>query len=220
MKKRSMLTVCLLAGFGCIAQSQEHRIGITVGGGSQKYNGDLGNGFQLKNEVWRGSVAVNANYYLNPSFDVGLNGSIGDFGFCQPHDMADKEAALEDRCPGCLARVGLGNLSSRMYMGGALLKYKFSNGYLLREDFRIRPYVYAGVSVNYLQDKMRMNCIVEGNYLVVNSGIGARYYLNERFNVGYNLNIGYFTSDGLDFISRGRSDLFLQNTVFVGIDLF
>lgn len=220
MKKALLTAFAFTLALSALAQTSQNRLGVTLGGGSQKYRGDLGNGFKIKNEVWRGGVSGNVNYYLTPSFDAGLNGSIGDFGFCQPHDMANKEVALEDRCPGCLARVGLGNLSSRMYMGGVQLKYKFANGYLLREDFRIRPYVYAGFSVNKLVDRMGMDCIVEGNYATLNSGIGARFYVTERLNVGYNLNIGYFVSDGLDFISRNESDLFLQNNVFLGIDLF
>jgi len=220
MKKGILITACLVLVGSSFAQTSQHRIGITIGGGSQKYSGDLGNGFKLKNEVWRGGVGLNVNVYLNPSFDISGYGYIGDFGYCQPHDMVNKVVAEEDRCDGCVDRLGLGNLSSRMYVTGAQVRYKFNNGYLLREDMRIKPYVYMGVAVNKLTDRMKMNCVDAGNYLTINSGIGVRYYVNERFNVGYNLNVGYFTSDKLDFLSRGTSDMYLQNSVFLGIDLF
>ncbi|HLP56984.1 MAG TPA: outer membrane beta-barrel protein [Fluviicola sp.] len=217
--KKSLLIVALAIAGSSFAQTSQHRVGITFGGGSQKYSGDLGNGFTLKNEVWRGGVALNVNVYLNPSFDISGYGTIGDLGYCQPHDKRDMIVPEEDRCPACLT-LGLGNLSSRMYVTGVQLRYKFNNGYLLRENLRIKPYVYIGVAVNKLTDRMKMNCVEAGNYLTVNSGIGARYYVSERLNIGYNLNVGYFTSDKLDFLSRGASDLYLQNTVFVGVDLF
>lgn len=218
--KNSLLIVALALAGSCFAQTNQNRVGVTFGGGSQKYSGDLGNGFTLKNEVWRGGVALNINVYLNPSLDISGYGSIGDFGYCQPHDKKDMIVPEEDRCDACLGRLGLGNLSSRMYVTGVQLRYKFNNGYLLREELRIKPYVYMGVAVNKLTDRMKMNCVETGNYLTVNSGIGVRYYVSERLNIGYNLNVGYFTSDKLDFLSRGASDMYLQNTVFLGVDLF
>lgn len=218
--KISLLTVALALAGSCFTQTNQNRVGITIGGGSQKYSGDLGNGFTLKNEVWRGGVALNINVYLNPSLEISGYGSIGDFGYCQPDDKKNMVVAEGDRCDGCLDRLGLGNLSSRMYVSGVQLRYKFNNGYLLREELRIKPYVYMGVAVNKLTDRMKMNCVDAGNYLTINSGIGVRYYVSERLNIGYNLNVGYFTSDKLDFLSRGASDMYLQNTVFVGVDLF
>lgn len=219
MKKIISTFFCFLIINGTFAQTKDHRIGISLGGGSQKYHGDLGNGFTLRNRVWRGSVALNLNYYVSKSFDFGLHYSIGDFGYCQPHDMTLLVVAQEDQCGGCIDRVGLGNLSSRMYMGGVLAKYKFNNGYILRENSRIKPFIYSGVSINTLIDRMKMNCVQEGNYFTVNAGLGVRFYLTDKVNLGYNMNFGNFVSDELDFISLGKSDMFIQNTFSLGIDL-
>lgn len=163
---------------------------------------------------------MGASLYLNRSFDVGINASVGDFGYCQPHDMANKAVALAHRCPGCLTRIGLGNLSSRMYIAGIQVRYKFSNGYLLKEDSRIQPFVYAGASVNGIDDRIKMNCVNEGSYLTLNGGAGARFYLTERMNIGYTMTVGYFTSDKLDNLTGGNKDMYLQNTFSLGIDLF
>ena len=220
MKKQLLAIGCFFLAFSALSQTSNHRIGITFGGGSQKYSGDLGNAFTLKNRVWRGGFVLSVNTYLSKSFDVGIYSHIGDLGYCQPHDMVVTEVADEFKCDGCIDRVGLGNLSSRMYTAGASFKYKFNNDYILRESFRIKPYLYVGVSMNKLADRMKMNCINAGNYVSFNAGIGARYYLNERLNVGYNLNLGYFASDKMDFISLGKSDLYLQNSITIGIDLF
>lgn len=218
--KKLFVTLSLFMAFSVESQTQQHKLGIAVGGGSQKYAGDLGNGFTFRNRVWRGGVGLDASYYISPSFDAGITGYIGDLGYCQPHDMANKEIAPEHRCPGCLFRVGLGNLSSRMYTTGFSVRYKFANGYLLREDFPLQPSMHFGLTVNKLADRMKMNCVGAGNYLALNAGFGVRYYVTERLHAGYSVNVGYFLSDGVDFIASGGNDLYLQNNIVLGVDLF
>jgi hypothetical protein len=219
MKQTLIGILFVVLASGAEAQTRNNPLGVTVGGGSQKYSGDLGNGIKFKNEVWRGGAGLNANYYLSRSFDGGAYGYIGDFGYCQPHDKINRAVDAGDRCPGCLGRLGLGNLSSRMYIAGAQLRYKFANGYILPESARIQPYVSIGIAVNRLQDRMKMNCVETGNYGSANAGAGFRYYFTERLNIGYNANLGFFLSDGLDFINRGGNDMFLQQSVMLGIDL-
>lgn len=218
--KITLLAAALVGSSLTFAQSAQHRLGITFGAGSQKYSGDLGNGVRFKNDVWRGGVTLNAHLYMNPSVDLGIYGAIGDLGYCQPHDMKVTPVDAADKCPGCIDRVGLGNLSSRMYSSGVMVRYKFNNNYLLKETSRIKPYVYSGISVNQLQDRMKMNCVDAGNYATVNAGIGARISLSERMSIGYNLHSGYFLSDGLDFLDRGGNDWYIHNSIFVGIELF
>lgn len=218
--KNFLLTAVTFSSAFAFAQSSHHRIGVTIGGGSQKYSGDLGNGVRFKNDVWRGGVTLNAHVYMNPSFDLGVYGAIGDLGYCQPHDMKVTPVPDTDKCPGCTDRVGLGNLSSRMYSSGVMVRYKFNNNYLLKETSRIKPYVYSGVSINQLQDRMKMNCVVSGNYYTANAGAGFRLALNDRLFAGYNFHTGYFLSDGLDFLDRGGNDWYIHNSIFVGVELF
>src|SRR6218665_208232 len=204
MKHRLFIACFILFGTAALAQSKSNKLNISVGGGSQKYRGDLGNGFKFKNDVWTGGVMVNVGYYINKSFNIGLFGSMGDFGFCQPDEVAKREVSIDDRCPGCIGRVGLGNLSSRMTSGGALLKFKLNNGQLLREDAKLKPYVYLGAAMNNLADRMNMKCVRPGNYFSINSGLGVSYYMSERISIGYNLGFGYFTCDYIDFMGHGK----------------
>ncbi len=205
------------------AQTSTHRLGLSVGAGPQDYKGDLGNGFKVNSyDVWRGAVTYQAGYYLNRSFDVSLFGSVGDLGFCQTYDVANTPVDDDDQCPGCVGQVGLGNLSSRLATAGLSLKYKFANGYLMKEKSRLQPYVYAGAAFNKVTDRMKMNCVREGNYLSLNAGLGVRYYITSRLNVGYNFSVGYFTRDDLDRMSHHckGNDMYMQNSVTVGFDLF
>ena len=68
MKKYICTLGLIIFTMSLLAQSKSHKLGLTFGGGSQKYNGDLGNGFTFKNEAWYGNFLLNAGYYLNKSF--------------------------------------------------------------------------------------------------------------------------------------------------------
>jgi hypothetical protein len=75
-----------------------------------------------------------------------------------------------------------------------------------------------------------------GNHFSVNSGLGVKYRINERVNIGYNLGIACFTSKKVyatsgppegdlahdeDVIKmEKRKDFLLQNTLSIGITLF
>jgi len=220
MKKNLFILAITLCVINISAQTAKNKLGFTIGGGSQKYNGDLGNGFKFKNEAWYGTVTANASYYICNSFDIGLFAATGDYGYCQPEGVAKTVVEVDDRCPGCFGRVGIGNLNSRLTTGGMLLKYKLANGYLLSETAKLKPYVYFGAAANSVTDIMKMQCVQPGKYYSLNAGAGVKYYVNERINIGYNLSFGYFTSDHLDYKMNGRSDMSMQNTLFVGIDLF
>jgi hypothetical protein len=215
--KNSLIAIAFLLTMNLFSQTKNNKFGVTAGGGTQHYMGDLGH---FNNETSYGGFIFQGNYFLNKNFDAGMFSSIGDFGYCQTEKEKNTEVAAQYRCPGC-NRVGLGNLSSRLYSAGGMIKYKFNNGYLLKENSAIRPYVYAGAAVNHLQDIMKMNCVSVGNYGTLNAGAGFKYYVSERLNLGYNISTGYFLNDNVDFMNHGKgSDLYLQNTVTIGFDLF
>ena len=221
MKNYLCTLALVLFTMASIAQSKEHRFGITLGAGSQKYQGDLGNGFTLKNNCWYGTYASSASYYLCKHIDATVLLTAGSYGFSQPDDIKMKEVLADDQCPGCIGRKGIGNVSCRLYSAGLMVKYKFANGCILKEDSRIRPYVYFGASAIQLVDNMKMNCVQAGNYTSLNAGVGVKYYLSDRLNIGYNMHFGNFTADHLDYkMKNGDNDRYLQQTLTVGVDLF
>ncbi len=220
--KKTILTFCIaLLCLSMNAQSKDHKLGFTGASGFQYYKGDLGNSFKLLNQSYYGTFTADLGYYLNRSFDAGIFGSLGDYGYCQPPKISSEVIAVEDRCPGCKDRLGLGNLNSRLLSGGVHLKYKFNNGYILKENAKLQPFLSAGLAVNRVSDIMKMNCVNPGNYRSWNAGIGFKYYIIDRLNFGYAATLGYFTTDRVDFMLHGGSnDMYLQSTVTIGIDLF
>ncbi|MBN8693753.1 MAG: outer membrane beta-barrel protein [Bacteroidetes bacterium] len=221
MKKNILVIVIITFSISLTSQNKNNRFGIFIGAGSQKYKGDLGNGFTLKNNCWYGTYSAQFSYYLNKYFDGGVFLTAGNYGFSQPDDIKMKEVLSDDRCPGCFGRKGIGNVSARLYSAGAMAKFKFANGFLLNENFPVRPYIYAGASVVELVDVMKMKCVQPGRYYSFNVGFGFKYYLTDNINIGYNMALGRFTSDHLDYkIKNGDNDMYLQQTLNVGIDLF
>jgi hypothetical protein len=220
MKKIIVVLGLSLFYLGALAQSKDHKLGFTEGYGFQNYKGDLGNSFHFGNTSTYGALTGNLSYYLSRSFDVGLFGSVGDYGYCQDKMTANRSVDQSLRCPGC-DRVGLGNLNSRLFAVGIHAKYKFADGYILPENSKIKPYLSGGVALNKITDIMEMNCVNPGNYWSLNVGAGFKYYVTDRVHLGYAATLGYFTSDRLDFMYHGSSsDMYLQSTVTVGIDLF
>lgn len=220
MKNNILLLLILTTSATVSSQNSNKCFGLYIGGGSQRYSGDLGNGINLKQNTWRGGFTGLAMFYLNRSFDIGTVGYIGDLGFCQSDAVARKEVPVEERCGGggCIGRVGLGNLSSRIISGGLVLKYKLNNNYILREEVRIQPYLFTGISTSKVTDRMNMNCVNVGRYYAINTGLGFRYPITKNFNIGYNATLGYFTTDNIDFMQHDGNDMYLQNNILFGFE--
>jgi OmpA-OmpF porin, OOP family len=207
MKNQLFILGLLFLSITTIAQTQSRKLAITAGFGFQQYHGDLGNGFYNFTSTEYGVASIGLDYYLNRSFDIKLYSMLGDFGFCS--DLEEGEGGVVEDV-----------LNSRMTMGGIALKYKIANGFLLAENSRLAPYIYAGFGINRVTDFMKMKCIVPGTYYSVNAGFGLKYNVSEVYNIGYNLNIGQFSSDKLDFIVDGSNDYYMQNSLVLGVNIF
>ena len=226
MKNYIFGLVLLLLTIGATAQTQNHRLGITSGVYIQHYNGYLGNSFFKFNSVCFGGEALTLGYYLDKTFDFNFSTTIGDYGYCQSEADAKRIIPLSERCPGCKDRLGMGELRSRMVAGNIALKYKFANDIIFKEDSKISPYMYFGMGINHLSDNMKRQCVSVGNHFSLNTGAGFKYNLNERFNVGYSLGVGYFTKgqvyatagDSNGITMKGKRDMYMQNAIFVGMN--
>jgi len=115
-----------------------------------------------------------------------LNTSItfGDYVHCR------KDGENKYRDDGTEVLNMLGRLTSFVVAG----KYKFANGYIMKENAKLAPYIYLGAGVNNIsehwwKDKPRAQI---GNYTSLNAGLGVRYNLCHKFNIGYNMGYGYF----------------------------
>jgi OmpA-OmpF porin, OOP family len=109
---------------------------------------------------------------------------------------------------------------SRLTTVTATLRYKFANGYILKEDSKIAPYIYLGggfdnLSNAFWKEKDRVNT---GSMASNNGGAGVKYNFNQKYNITYNMGFGYFSSDNSDFRVEGMNDAYLQHSVLFGIN--
>lgn len=234
MKNHFLIAALLLSSLSSIGQTKNNKIGIEGGVYLQHYNGNLGNSFFKFNTTAFGGYSLNMGLYLNKSFDLNVGGSVGHFGYCQTDEDKKRIVSVEQRCPGCTNRLGMGELRSLMASGNIAVKYKFANGIFLKEDSKLSPYVYAGAGINHLADNMKRNCVNVGTHFTLNAGLGIKYHITDRIDVGYNLAIGCFISkkvyytnaienneenkDADDIKIDRRKDLYMQNALTLGIN--
>lgn len=234
MKTKLLISALILCIISANGQSKNYKYGVTAGGYIQQYNGNLGNSFFKFNTVCFAGVSANFGLYLNKSFDLNLGGSMGQFGYCQTEADANRVVSLKQRCPGCTNRLGMGELRAFMVSGNIALKYKFANNIFLKENSKLAPYIYLGMGINSLTDNMGRHCVNEGNHLSINAGLGIKYNITERLNIGYNIGLGcfmtkkvYYTnalaSEDTDQDAEGikmakRKDMYMQNTLFLGFN--
>jgi len=199
-------TALSICGF---AQTKDDKNNISVGFGTQSYNGALGNSwFNFQYETY-GVFTLNYNRYLTKAFDVSAYSTYGDFGRCKGNydqqEWSNGTPVL--------------NMHSRLTTGNIALKYKLANGSILDEDSRIAPYIFLGSGVNNAEDiwdhstPVRVN---EGNYLTINGGLGLRINITAKLNFTYNISFAYFTSNKIDYNSIGVNPMNMQNTYSLG----
>lgn len=235
MKKNTSIVLVFLCATALVGQSKNHKYGITVAGSINHYNGNLGNSFFQPKTTCFGGASATLGLYLNKSFDFNVGIGAGHFGYCQTDADVTRLAHLERTCPGCTDKLGMGDLRSLMISTNIAAKYKFANGLLLKENSRIAPYAYAGMGINHLSDNMKKNCVNPGFHFTINAGLGVKYNITERFNIGYNLGVGCFVTkkvyaegpvnpnevdDHHDEVEKmnKRKDFIMQNSVTLGVN--
>lgn len=203
--KKIIFTILFCSTFSALfSQNKTHKNIINAGFGFQQYNGDLGNTFFTTDQEWYGVGRLSYNRYLNASWNVTAFATLGDFGHCFDGEQDPQHPVL--------------NMRSRLNTLGVGFMYKFANGYILPETFKVAPYVYAGAAINSVRDIWSHGTRVNnGNYSTLNYGLGATFLLYKNLQLTYNMGFGYFTSDAMDYIVSGKNDMYMQNTLSLGV---
>lgn len=235
MKKYLLFLGLLSCTIHSIGQNKIYKSGITCGAFLQHYNGNLGNSFFKFRTVAFGGGSIILGKYLNSFFDLNVGLSAGDFGYCQMESDKNRIVSIGLQCPGCTDMLGMGQLRARMVSGNLGIKFKFANNIFLKENSKFAPYIYGGLGVNQLSDFMGKQCVNVGTHFTANGGAGIMYNITNRINIGYNLGLGCFLTkkvyitnadtdksielDEDEIKIQKRKDLYLQNSLFIGINL-
>ncbi|MEM7163275.1 MAG: OmpA family protein [Bacteroidota bacterium] len=148
----------VLAYYNVQGQTSESPINISLVGGSLGYIGDLNDNSLSLFDPFNGQIGGNLGIYLSPSFDLNLQITDGNWG-------ASEENGLNR------------SFESNTALGLALLKYKFNNGLIMKEDAGFRPFLALGAGVA----EHRGDFVTNGSDHVFSIGPGINIPLDEKW---------------------------------------
>jgi OmpA-OmpF porin, OOP family len=180
-----LLTAIIATAFG---QNADKKWAIGLMGGKTVYNGDYGSDF-LEFSPFYGLGSLSIDRYLNPSLDLGIQAEYGDYGYFE----AAKTYFLLQKTDGFF-----------------LLKYKFNNGYIFKEDAIIAPYLALGVGMaTYSGD----NGNTDGIDLVIPAGLGIKLNMLPWLALQYQFLYNFTNEDKRDLKVAEKNDGFASNTL-------
>lgn len=191
MTKIFLVTALVISGIitNANAQSSTKDMAIGLQFGTIEYKGDLGNEFFTFEGV-HPSIGLNISKYATPSFD--LMGKIR-------HGMLDRDV-----------------FTNTLIDFNVTAKYKFNNGYILKEESMFAPYVFLGIGdalsvYKNVETGEKEPALAEFNLPM---GAGLKFNLTEAWSVTLETQYNYFISDRVDGVISGKwDDQFLYNAV-------
>lgn len=186
-----LLLVAALSSLSGQDADNKWALGLLVG--KTEYQGDLGNGI-FKFKPFYGLGGVSLHRYLNPSFEFGVLGEVGNYGF------SNKTLSFQAR------KTDL----------NALLKYKFNNGYMLPEDSRVAPFITAGVGFAGFGGT---NTVAGELDAVIPLGGGIKVDLKPGVALQYQLLYNLTNGDNRDLVTDDRDDKFVTHSLGVILTL-
>ncbi|MDD4971747.1 MAG: hypothetical protein PHT07_20155 [Paludibacter sp.] len=157
------------------AQTFHKDLMVSLGFVKNEYNGDYGNGILNFSKPWSDAVGVSLYKYITPSFDLGIQGSYGKYGY--------KESDIAW-------------FRGLKYDASLFLHYKFANGYFMDVDSKFSPFLSIGAglalySINPALDNSKSDpslyptIIAAGTDYIFPVGAGLTYHYNRSFSLQY-----------------------------------
>ncbi len=200
MKKIIILTLLCINGWLLTnAQNIENRWSFESYYAKEFYMASLGNSFKnfTANQLYYGQVGFGFNRYLNKSFDAGAYLGGGFFEY----SINDDKALVNRRDTAFL----------RKKIDGVLVgKYKFNNGYILREDHWFAPYAILGFGASLWDEGFdayngipKTDTISGGKVkLHIPIGVGFKFNFNQYFAIQYQATYNLNFNDATDGIAK------------------
>jgi len=185
MKERSIILFVIFALFfntSLIAQTVDNKLAFGINGISTEYYGEYGNGFLRLDRIYSG-FGLSVNGYISPSFDMGIQGSFGKYGFF---------TTITDRF--------IGNKFDLSLFG----HYKLNNGYILGKYNKISPFLSLGLGFATYSRAAEYDfgtfptIITGGADFIIPIGAGIKYQLSESFALQYQYLYNFTNNDVRD----------------------
>lgn len=191
MKKLLSVIFLTLLVAGVSAQNPDQKWSLGFFGGKTVYIGDLGSGINEWDPFYFHGAAQ-LSRYLCPSFDLALHAEYGAYGYYE----SSASNFLADKTDGAL-----------------LLRYKLNNGYLLKEDALIAPFLTGGFGfASFAGEPGRTR--VDGWDAIIPLGGGVRINITPGFALQYQALYNFTGGDYRDLeIEPEKNDHFLSHAV-------
>lgn len=172
--------------YGLSAQELEYKMELGAMAGGCFYMGDANYSTPLKNTAIAGGIL--ARYNFNPRMVVKGNFAVG-----RIHGTTE---GLSNKFP----QGQHSTFSRNVYELGGQFEYNFfayGTGAGYKDSHRLAPYVLAGIGMTYAPKPA--DHVVALNFPL---GMGAKYKLAERINIGIEWTIRFTSSDKLDVTNK------------------
>jgi len=199
MNYLKIIIPCLI-GLGMVqAQSSEHKWGLGISGGTNQYSGDLGNRVFAFDQAGYGFGGVSLAYYLNPSLNLIGQGTYGAYGYSNPYQSF---------------------VGSKIDFD-LMLHFRMNNGWILPKNFRLEPFLLAGMGTAGYRGTKIIPVTHEGykvNDITIPVGGGIKYHLKPFLAIQYQFIYKFTDHDVRDRHivtdkSDGRQDHYGQQAI-------
>ncbi len=192
MRRIFVLAVAIVGMLGFVkAQNADYKWNVGLHGNVNGYQGDLGNSFLKVGELFEDEgIGISLGYYLSPTFDVLLKGSYFYIDYMDTDGTYAKGAKGYADLMG--AEYGSWRFNNAVYTGTANVKFKFNNGWLLKEDALISPFAIGGIGVTRSSGTATRNDGIHSktySNMAFYYGGGLNFRVSERFNVVFEAGI-------------------------------
>ena len=190
--KKSALVVLLISTQLVSAQTVDNKFAIGLNLLKNEYNGEYGSAIWNFDQSHYGG-GLSLGLYLNRSFDLGLQGTFGKYGY-----IKDGNNRFD------------GNKLDASLFG----HYKLNNGYILNESSKLSPFISFGLGfASYYTDNNAIpwpTIITDKPDFIVPVGVGLKYQITNSFAIQYQYLYNFTSSDVHDQNRSGG----VVNTVF------
>ena len=205
MKRKNLFLLALLVATQLItAQTADKSLKLGVNFLKNEYNGDYGSGIFNFNQ-WSSGLGLSLTKTLNSSFDAGIQGSYGNYGFI---DKVNQDPIPDPNNP------NPNQFAGAKFDLSLFGHYKFDNGYILSKDSKISPFLSLGVGLagyGYSNSAPSPTILLgTGPDFIVPVGAGLKWQLSKSIAIQYQYLYNFTTSDIHDR-NRGQND---DNTGF------
>ena len=222
-----LISIFLLPSFGAGQTWRYVRHEVGFGVGVSNFLGDLGGARgigthyfkDLKARSTRPALTASYKYMISPSFSVK---GTAIWGYLHGDDAITKNVIRNNRNLSFRSMLGEFSATCEFYPWGERVSPRYKvHGIAGNQTFTIMPYMYLGVGVALFNPKANLNGTwyelqplgIEGQGLpnmpekykrytmVFPGGIGAKYMIDKRWSLSFDLSMRYTLSDYIDDVS-------------------